>query len=209
MRKTDEKPGQWLSLKRAAQRLGVHETTLRRWAEAGSIAYMTTAGGHRRFSEQVLAEFVARRGHSAAPTQEWASRAIMHARADVAQHQNAQWLQAMDPATRERHRLVGRKLMGVTLQFVSAADAEQAHWLEEARTVGREYGLLSKDSGVPLRAALEAALFFRDRLLEATWELPARAKSGMDRRIDRRINSLLNTVQLAIADVYEEAEPAP
>jgi excisionase family DNA binding protein len=203
----DEKqPEKWFSLKRAAQQLGVHETTLRRWADEGRIAFMTTAGGHRRFGGQAIAEFVARREHSAAPAQEWASRAITHAREDVAQHQNAHWLQAMDVTTRERHRLVGRKLMGVTLQYVSAADADQTQWLEEARGVGREYGQLSKDTGVPLRAALEAALFFRDRLLEATWELPARAKGGMDRTIDRRINILLNTVQLAITDVYEGFE---
>jgi len=34
----------------AASRLGVHVQTLRRWAEAGLIAYVLTPGGHYRYA---------------------------------------------------------------------------------------------------------------------------------------------------------------
>jgi excisionase family DNA binding protein len=194
----------WLPLNKAAQQLGVHASTLRRWADDGEIPFVTTAGGHRRFSNRALQAFLDKQRGSASPTQEWASRALSHARADIAQHPDANWLQPMDAAVREQHRIVGRKLMGLTLQCVSADDAEQQNVLAEAHLVGREYGELSKSTGVPLRNALEAALFFRDRLLEATWELPAATRNrGGDNKIDRRINALLNTVQLAVAEVYE------
>ena len=49
---TDSTPEteRWLTLSQAAQELGVHLTTLRRWADNGDIPVMLTPGGHRRFA---------------------------------------------------------------------------------------------------------------------------------------------------------------
>ena len=41
----------WLTLSEAAEQLGVHPTTLRRWADNGDIPVSVTPGGHRRFLE--------------------------------------------------------------------------------------------------------------------------------------------------------------
>jgi hypothetical protein len=62
---------------------------------------------------------------------------------------------------------------------------------------------------MPLTDALQATLFFRDKLLEATLDLPesARVRPGDSARLVKRINTLLNAVQLAIAEMYE-ASPA-
>jgi excisionase family DNA binding protein len=195
---------EWLSLRKAADKLGVHPTTLRRWADENQIECVITAGGHRRFAEKIIAQFLAKqRGGTAGGKEDWADRALVQARSHVAQNTAGQWMQHMDEDTRERHRVVGKRLMGLTLQFV-AAESNLQGLLEQARVIGGEYGQLSKDTGVPLRDALEAALFFRDRLLEATWELPTlRGGASQERKLDRRINALLNTVQLAIADIYE------
>ncbi len=195
---------EWFSLKKAADQLGVHPTTLRRWADDGQIAYVVTAGGHRRFAAKTLNAFMQHRAGTRPVDAAWADRALTHARDQVAQNTAGQWMQSMDESVRTRHRTVGRKLMGLTLQFV-ASETDPAQLLQDARLVGVEYGELSKSTGVPLHDALEAALFFRDRLLEATWELPAstRGKPSNDHKIERRINALLNVVQLAIADVYE------
>jgi excisionase family DNA binding protein len=195
--------GDWVSLQKAADMLGVHPTTLRRWADDKQIDCVVTAGGHRRFSVQTIRTFLDKQRGNAVTTVEWADRAVVQARSQVAQNAAGQWMQHMDDATRERHRVVGKRLMGLTLQFVSA-DGDLQPLLDEARAIGAEYGELSKDSGVPLRDALEAALFFRDRLLEASWDMPAtRTTVHGERKLDRRINTLLNAVQLAIADVYE------
>ncbi|MHB1482564.1 MAG: helix-turn-helix domain-containing protein, partial [Bellilinea sp.] len=53
----------WLNLTEAAERLGVHFTTLRRWADAGEIEYIRTPGGIRRFTLEALEAFVERRQH--------------------------------------------------------------------------------------------------------------------------------------------------
>lgn len=195
----------WVSLQKAAERLGVHPTTLRRWADDGQIPCTTTAGGHRRFSLHDIDAFLGRQRQEPGAA-EWAALALTHARRDVAAQPDAQWLQSLNDDVRAQHRMVGRKLMGLTLQYVST-ESPDTRLLDEARLVGREYAVLSKTTGVPLRDAIEAALFFRDRLLEANWELPAalRTRGGADQKLDRRINALLNAVQLAIAEVYETA----
>jgi excisionase family DNA binding protein len=50
---------EWLSLSQAAQLLGIHPTTLRRWADNGSVPAKVTPGGHRRFLRAELQVFLA------------------------------------------------------------------------------------------------------------------------------------------------------
>jgi len=203
---------EWLTLSQAAQRLSIHVATLRRWANQGLIQHMVTPGGHRRFALSDLERFAAEHkaavaiGSTGAP-EAWAARAMSTARESMPSPSNAHWLAVMTDETREQHRQVGRKLMALTLQYLSADDGE--HLLGDARHVGREYGQLSKSSGITLADALQAALFFRDKLLEASLDLPdtTRPHHSDQRKLLKRINTLLNTVQIAIAEVYELPTP--
>lgn len=202
----------WLSLQAAADMLGVHTSTLRRWAEEGLVTHTVTIGGHRRFDVQELERFLAQRSRGGAvdapgadASKSWVTLALTQARQEAASRGDAQWLKTLDDDSRERHRMLGRRLMGLTLQFVSAEAADVRMMLDEAHSIGVTYAQLSRTAGVPLRDALEAALFFRDRLLEASWEQPVELRGAADRRLDRRINELLNQVQLGMVEGYEEA----
>ena len=53
----DSEVENWLPLGQAANRLGVHPTTLRRWADKGDIPFFLTPGGHRRFAVSDLDAF--------------------------------------------------------------------------------------------------------------------------------------------------------
>ncbi|MFQ5421183.1 MAG: DNA-binding protein, partial [Anaerolineae bacterium] len=82
---------------------------------------------------------------------------------------------------------------------------ESEHILDEAQQIGHEYGHFARQAGLPLTDAIAAAMFFRDTLMEVALELPstARIQPGANVRLMRRINELLNTVHLAIAETYE------
>lgn len=41
---------EWVSLRQAADMLGVHPATVRNWADKGDIMSRRTPGGHRRFA---------------------------------------------------------------------------------------------------------------------------------------------------------------
>ncbi len=49
-------PG-WITLSQAANRLGVHPATLRRWVDEGEVPALLTPGGHRRFRLSDLDQF--------------------------------------------------------------------------------------------------------------------------------------------------------
>ena len=53
-RDENEPTPRWITLGQACKLLGVNESTLRRWADAGHVRSFRTPGGHRRFSEEDL-----------------------------------------------------------------------------------------------------------------------------------------------------------
>src|SRR5438445_11653341 len=61
----------WITLGQACKLLGVNESTLRRWADAGHTRSFRTPGGHRRFSEDDLRAMMA--GHAASTREPFTS----------------------------------------------------------------------------------------------------------------------------------------
>jgi hypothetical protein len=104
---------------------------------------------------------------------------------------------------------MGRQLMALTLQYIS--NGEDGQLLAEARRMGQEYGRHCQSFAMPLTDALQASLFFRDAMLETALQLPdnVRIQPQANVRLMRRINTLLNTVHLAIAEVYDADNPVP
>jgi excisionase family DNA binding protein len=196
----------WLSLGKAAKRLNVHPSTLRRWADHGDVPMLLTPGGHRRFTTSDLDRFAQEhRVEQEAPIAEmWAGEALTQARQELVVHRDDQWLAVYDDHARQRHRELGMQLMGLTMRFLGS-DQESADCLEEARQIGREYGTIALAMGQSLSGALTASIFFRDMLVESAVLLPesAHVRPAASRHLMRRINALLNAVHLAIAEVYE------
>lgn len=64
----------WLSINEACRLLGVDQSTLRRWSDAGKVPVFRTPGGHRRYSEDDLLTLLGEKGRrpvyaAAAPAQ--------------------------------------------------------------------------------------------------------------------------------------------
>lgn len=198
-----------LTLTQAAQRLNVHPTTLRRWADNGDIPYRITPGNHRRFALADIEQFTHQQSRLRPTTplaQMWAQQVMTQTRHELVGQGHQPWLSGLNDDLRERHRLLGRQLMGLTLQFISEPE-ENLTLLQEAHQVGLQYGRIAHSLSLPLTNALQAAIFFRDTLTEVAFQLPENTaiKPEANLRLMRRINKLLNTVHLAIAQVYDEA----
>ena len=56
--------GPRVSIRRAAEILGVNQATVRQWSDAGKVQAFTTPGGHRRFIEDDLLRLTTPRGPS-------------------------------------------------------------------------------------------------------------------------------------------------
>ena len=194
------------SLKDAASKLGVHPVTLRRWAESGKIETVRTPGGHRRFSEAEINRLTIQ---SSEPEhdrlgEQLRDSALSSTRADLQTH-SAGWIDSIAEKDKEEKRLLGRRLMGLLMQYVAAENGEEDDVMEEAKVISRIYAKSIVMSGIPLQEALRATNFFRDHILESAVVLPdaARRRPEANQKMFRRLNEFLNEVQLVIANCYE------
>ncbi|MGQ0604074.1 MAG: helix-turn-helix domain-containing protein [Anaerolineales bacterium] len=200
----------WLSLRQAAKQLGVHPTTLRRWADTGEIPVMLTPGGHRRFAVADVERFTEERRRLrliSGLEQAWMEQALVQTRKEIAIRRDEHWLSIFDEKDREYKRQLGQRLLGVMLQFISLNEGGD-NFLREAQAIGCEHAENGLKLGLPLVETLRAMLFFRDTLVEAAIHLPevTHVRPEANLRLTRRINILLNAVQLAIADTYDQAK---
>jgi putative resolvase len=69
-----------VSIKAAAQELGVREETLRRWEQAGKITSERTAGGHRRYDLATIRKVAEKREHPSLEPESSARVTIGYAR---------------------------------------------------------------------------------------------------------------------------------
>jgi excisionase family DNA binding protein len=202
---TDSDDTSHLSLTAASKLLGVHSSTLRRWADAGAVPVYITPGGHRRFARQDIDALAARQPLSSqALGSVWAARAIAHTRNDLATVGRQTWMARIDDADRAAWRRMGQQLMGVVLHYINSP-RDDDDLLNEARRIGGEYALYARQANMPLTAALEAALFFRDSLVEAAMDLPEEThlRPSESARLLRRISRVANEVHLAVAAGFE------
>jgi excisionase family DNA binding protein len=197
----------WLSLNEASGRLGVHPTTLRRWADAGKIPVFVTPGGHRRFSESEIESFAKERLQLqvASGLEELLERyAMQRARKDIASHSKEPWLATISNEDREVSRNLGRRLLGLSLQYIVSEDGRDL--LRETEELGLEYGRHGRAMGMPLEQMLRASMLFRDSLIETSMDLPeSTASQHTSMHLVLRINELINTVQLAVVKAYGTA----
>jgi excisionase family DNA binding protein len=54
-----EKTTKLLTIAQAAERLGIHQNTLRTWADKGLVPHVRTPTGYRRFDPVVIEQFLA------------------------------------------------------------------------------------------------------------------------------------------------------
>lgn len=198
---------EWLPLGKAAALLGVHTMTLRRWSDSGRFPSYRTPGGHRRFALNDIQAYLLRQrgGQSDELGQDWADTALVATRQQVAEKPESRWLQVIDgEELRDEYRQLGHQLMGLLLQYVAAEDANGS-LVEEAKRVCRRYGVYGIRAGLTLTNILEATLFFRDILIESSLKIPTTTYVEPDAslRILRRVNKIINAVQLAVTDYYE------
>src|SRR5258707_14830245 len=113
---------------------------------------MLPAGGHRRFAVADLEHFAAERKQqrlTAGLEKSWAEQALQHTRREIGGHSDQTWLAAYGEADRQQNRELGRRLMGVMLQYVSLSEGGE-DLLAEAVTIGGAYAENAQALGLSL-----------------------------------------------------------
>ncbi|MDW7981366.1 MAG: helix-turn-helix domain-containing protein [Thermomicrobium sp.] len=163
MSATDRRADRWLSIDEAARLLGVGQSTLRRWSDAGLVPVFRTAGGHRRFREaDVLAvlrsETRPRRRLSRKALTDL-SYALYHSQL-LSQVSARPWYRRYRPEHLAELRSLGRQLVELMFRIVNRA-VDRDSLLRAGRTIGRRYGEISAAAGLTPAETVEAFLAFR------------------------------------------------
>ena len=101
---TDER---WLTINEACALLGVDQTTLRRWSDAGRIPVFRTVGGHRRYAESDIRAMIDHGRQHARPSVPVSSAARPTAPYQAEYLQGArdrQWFAAFSPESLDQLR---------------------------------------------------------------------------------------------------------
>lgn len=154
---------EWLSLREAAEMLGMHPATVRLWADRNELPSRRTNGGHRRFRradiEARLRQEAEWRPHPAAQllVQSVLGR-VRFAFTDGTLN-NLPWYQHFDEHAREAYRKLGRRVLELLLRAVSDGSVSE-ELRREASALGTEYGAITCRSNVPVADAVRAFLYF-------------------------------------------------
>lgn len=199
----------WLNLTEAAERLGVHFTTLRRWADAGKINFIRTPGGVRRFTIEAIHEFIQSRQQSAPSS---SNLAIVHQVSEMVEQKTPQregrmrpWMARLTDSQRTYLRGTGNRLMALIMQY-SSRDSGNEIYLEEGRKISREYGDICFQIGMSISETVEAFLMFRRPILEAVHD--AGALNGFSDpesvKIYQKTMSFLDDILTATVEQYNK-----
>lgn len=172
----------WLGLRAASRQLGVHENTLRRWADQGMVLSRRTAGGHRRFRPadlQVLAPVA-----GGTPQTEGAGLPVWQP-------------ERLGVEQRAQLRAMGQRLTQLVQRFLSEGPAP-TQLLSDARQIGRAYASRAIGTGMPLSEAVAAFLFYRSHLIATLGTDP---RSGSERY--ERYERVVGAVLVGLAQGYE------
>jgi excisionase family DNA binding protein len=163
----------WLSIQEACEYLGVDQSTLRRWSDAGKVPVFRTPGGHRRYAKEDLLALVGegprRQERQRVGRQELTDRTLAaYEDAYLRAARERRWYHAYSAAGQEELRRYGRRLVDVAVRYASSpASSDRAALLAEGQQIGEYYGRSGAQAGLSAVETVEAFLYFRFPVIRA------------------------------------------
>jgi excisionase family DNA binding protein len=206
--------GRWLSINAACAYLGVDQSTLRRWSDAGKVPVFRTPGGHRRYAEADLRRLI---GDGPRPQERpRVSRQALTDRSLSAYEEEylraareRRWFRAYGPATQEEHRRLGRRLVDLAIRYaaVGPAAGDRASFLAEGRQIGEHYGRAGAAHGLTPGETVEAFLYFRYPVVRAVTGMIEEEELAARRavRLFAEIGHFMDQVLIATVQAHEAA----
>jgi excisionase family DNA binding protein len=202
-------PTEWIDLAEAARLLGIHQSTLRRWADLGKIQHVRTLSGRRRFTRSAIDQALKEMRHEQERVEveqfEWKTLDLARKRSSDVTTRNANWYIRLSDEQRMLFRYSGQRLLGLMMQFISRQDSAET-FLAEGKRVAGDYGQICYHAGLTVSQTAEAFLYFSRSILESV-----QATSGLGgpndldgNRIFMRTVEFFDTLLVATIEQYAE-----
>lgn len=199
---------EWVSLRKAADMLGVHPATVRNWADKEGLPSRRTAGGHRRFNTDDLTRYAQSQGElQPMEVQVIIQSALGSARMQVSEDNldEIPWYAAMSESTRQDMRKQGRDVLE-SLRGYLAEGAPDTR-LADAIRLGKDYAASLIKDELTLPQATRGFFYFSDFVINSilNWsELSQPRNSSEWANLLRQVNAFIHTMLLSIIEYYEE-----
>lgn len=201
----------WLSLSEAADLLGVHFTTLRRWTDLGLVEHIRTPGGKRKYSRKAIGDFLDRHRHEIleqiAP-EDFENQAVSNTRKELSHKITDQkWYHTLSEDRRLHMRHSGNRLTALMFQYCSPKSGADA-FLEEGLQIAREYGQFCYAAGMTLSECMRTFLFFRKTMLYTIHEAETvrTLREVESRSLFQRINHFLDEFLVGMLEGFEQPQ---
>ncbi|MBE2268373.1 MAG: helix-turn-helix domain-containing protein [Anaerolinea sp.] len=197
---------EWVSLRQAADMLGVHPATVRNWADKGDLPSRRTPGGHRRFRKTDLTQYAETQGElQPLEVQVIIQNALGQTRMNVGGGtlNHEEWYAAMTDTTRATLRDQGRRVLEALRGYL-AAGAPDAR-LTDAIRLGKDYAAILEGDHLTLPQAVRGFLYFSDFVTNAilTWsELNVPRSASEWANLLRQVNTFINAMLLSIIEYF-------
>ena len=199
---------EWVSLRKAADILGVHPATVRNWADKGELPSRRTPGGHRRFNQDELIRYAQSQGEiPSTEVQVIIQNALGQARMRVTQDnlQDIQWYAAMSEDNIREMRQLGRRALEAIRSYLAAGASDEQ--LSDAIDLGKEYASILIADGLTMPQAMRGFFYFSDFVINSilTWsELSQPRNSTEWASLLRQVNTFIHTMLLSLVEYYQE-----
>lgn len=208
--RTDADNPAWMSLGAAAAALGVSESTVRRWVDAGEVRSFRTRGGHRRIHPADLNALLAEASRTPARDAGHVSDVALARVKRRLSRRPSETLSALDQLSepaRARLRLLGRHLVDLFAHYTTTKGRKD-RLLHDARTIGHEYGRVMVEERLRLSAAIAVFNSLRRSLEETASQIATEAGLGVEETVEavEAILKLADTVLEGMAEQYEVAQ---
>jgi excisionase family DNA binding protein len=195
-------PSTWLPIRAAAAFLGVSESALRAWADAGVVSSHRTPGGHRRFLQTDLTAMLTAPASRSAGDIEGKALSLIRRRMAVHGRDHGELFGELTEAEKVLLREQGRRLVGVASEYLAKPKRRYA-LAQEAFEIGTAYGLCLRGHDVSLSRAMDTFVFFRNLVADTADGAPRIAGTIAHHDPSRLLQDLLDQVMRGLVQAYE------
>lgn len=202
---TDSSVSAWLELSEAADYLGVHFTTLRRWSDAGQVPCIRTPGGRRRFNRAELSAFlVGLHSGEVRGSQHQAAMTELSPKLTHSGLVREPWYPRLNDAQRAAMRVEGQGLMAVLMQYATRTNGGDV-FLDEGQRIATRYGVACQRAGLSLSETLQTFIHVRRGIMDSAYQAGALAGApdADTWRLYDRMNTFLDCMLLTMLEAFE------
>ena len=201
---------QWLSLKGAADLLGVHPSTVRLWSDKGVLPTHRTSGGHRRYRRDDILLWAKTAREVRVEPEGILRLAMKNVRMQIgeANLESESWYQKLNEEARRQYRESARSLSQGLMAYLVSENKDDDM---EAHAIGYDYASRARRYGLSEVDATRALLFFRNALIESVMKVYREAnilsgKAWED--ILHKMHTFTDQILISLLETYQKLENA-